>query len=119
MTTLRVRVQSYQDMIAEVEHKASQSALGSRVEPESTYTFSSWAMLHKTLSPMRIEIIRAMTGQGAMSVREVARRVGRDVKNVHGDLEMLTRNGVIEKTADGVIFPYDRIHVEFDIETAA
>ncbi len=119
MTTLRVRVQSYENMIEEVERKVDQAALGNRIDSENTYTFSSWAMLHKTLSPTRIEIIRAMTGQGAMSVREVARRVGRDVKNVHGDLEMLTRNGVIEKTADGVIFPYDRIHVEFDIETAA
>jgi len=54
-----------------------------------------------------------------MSVRDVARAVGRDVKNVHADLEMLAMNGVIDKTGDGVAFCYDRIYVEFDIEVAA
>jgi predicted transcriptional regulator len=119
MTTLSVRVQDYENVIAKVERKAALAAEGKAVETGSTYSFPSWDMLHRTLAPTRIEIIRAMAGQGPMTVREVARRVGRDVKNVHADLDMLSKNGIIDKTAEGVTFPYDRIHIEFDIEAAA
>lgn len=119
MTTLKVRVQAYEDTIAEVERKVKAFEEGRSVEAESAYSFPTWDMLHRTLAPKRLEIIRAMAGQGVMSVREVARRVGRDFKNVHADVDMLAKNGVIDKTDEGVIFPYDRIHVEFDIEAAA
>ena len=46
-----------------------------------------------------------MTGQGAMSIREAARRVGRDIKAVHGDIQALIRAGIIDRTEGGVIFP--------------
>jgi predicted transcriptional regulator len=51
-----------------------------------------------------------------MSIREVARRVGRDFKGVHTDVKTLAGNGILRKTADGrVVFPYDRIHFDFEI----
>jgi predicted transcriptional regulator len=72
------------------------------------------------LTPKRWEIVGAMTGAGAMSIREVARRVGRDVKAVHADIQVLLRSGVIKKTGAGkIIFPYDAVHVDFKLEAAA
>jgi hypothetical protein len=56
-----------------------------------------------------------MSGQGASSIREVARRVGRDVKAVHGDIASLINAGVLDRTADSVIFPYDAVHVDFTL----
>jgi predicted transcriptional regulator len=38
-----------------------------------------------------------MTGQGEMSIREVARRVHRDVKAVHGDVATLIRAGLPDR----------------------
>jgi predicted transcriptional regulator len=32
-----------------------------------------------------------MTGQGSMTIRQAARRVGRDVKAVHGDIQALIK----------------------------
>ncbi len=61
----------------------------------------------------RWAILQAMIGQGALPIREVARRVGRDVKAVHGDVTALRVAGVIERTAAGVVFPYDAVHVDF------
>ena len=119
MTTLRVRVHSYEDLIAEVERKAAAVAAGKTVDSDSTYTFPTYDAMHRTLAPTRIAIIRVMTGQGAMSIREVARRVGRDIKNVHADVDMLVKNGVIDRADEGVVFPYDRILVEFEIDAAA
>lgn len=47
-----------------------------------------------------------MIGQGAMSIREAARRVSRSVKSVHRDVHALVAVGVIDRTDDNhVIFP--------------
>lgn len=39
-----------------------------------------------------------MTGQGPLAIREVARRVGRDVNAVHGDVHALIDAGLLDKT---------------------
>ncbi len=59
-----------------------------------------------------------MTGQGDMSIREVARRVGRDVKAVHGDVTVLVRAGIVERSDAGVVFPYDAVRVDFTLQAA-
>jgi predicted transcriptional regulator len=63
--------------------------------------------------------IKAMTGGGAMTLREVARRVDRDVKAVHGDVHTLLGAGVLRRNADGKIeFPFDAVHVDFVLKAA-
>ncbi|RYE99508.1 MAG: transcriptional regulator, partial [Oxalobacteraceae bacterium] len=76
-------------------------------------------LLWQTLTRKRWELLQAMTGQGVMSIRESARRVGRDVKAVHGDVQALLNAGVIERTAEGILFPYDAVHVDFMLTKAA
>lgn len=87
--------------------------LGNRI------SFLTVEQMWKTLSPKRADILTAMTGQGAMPIREVARRVGRDVKAVHGDVHALLAAGVIERAKGGVLFPYDAVHVDFMLGEAA
>jgi len=89
-------------------------------KPQGSFiSFVSVDLMWKILTPKRWEIIRAMTGAGPLSIREVARRVSRDVKAVHGDVTALIQAGVINKTDDGKIhFPYDRVHVQFELEAA-
>ena len=54
-----------------------------------------------------------------MSIREAARRVGRDVKAVHGDVTALLDAGVLLRTEDGRIeFPFDAVKVEFLLQAA-
>ena len=57
-------------------------------------SFATPELLWQTLTAKRWEILKAMTGAGALSIREVARRVGRDVKAVHGDVTALVQAGV-------------------------
>lgn len=83
-------------------------------------TFPSVQLLWKVLSPKRMDIISAMTGAGELSIREVARRVERDFKAVHTDIQALLNAGVVDKTESGaVMFSYDRVHVDFFMSTAA
>ena len=76
-------------------------------------------MLWKVLTAKRWELLKAMTGAGPMSIREAARRVGRDVKAVHGDVRALLDAGVIVRTSDGAVeFPFDAVKVEFLLHAA-
>lgn len=82
-------------------------------------SFASVELLWRTLTPRRWDILRTMSGQGAMSIRRVARSVERDVKAVHGDITALVEAGIVERVAQGVVFPYDAVHVDFTLTRAA
>jgi predicted transcriptional regulator len=82
-------------------------------------SFASAELLWQTLTRKRWELLRAMTGQGPMSIREAARRVGRDIKAVHADVQALVRAGMIDRTDQGIVFPYDAVHVDFVLTSAA
>lgn len=115
MTTLNICITTVDEInsrfIATVE--GDESARGHFL------SFLSWNLLHDTLSPNRMEIIKSMTGIGKVSIREVARRVNRDVRAVHSDVKKLISQGVIEKSEDGIIFPYDDIHFDFTLRHVA
>lgn len=86
----------------------------------SFISFATPELLFKTLTAKRWELLQAMTGTGPMSIREAARRVQRDVKAVHGDVQALLVAGLLEKNEAGqILFPYDAVHVDFMLKEAA
>lgn len=86
---------------------------GEGIEATPSIEFASYEDMHKVLTPVRLAIAKVLMGQGALPIREVARRLGRDVQAVHGDVTTLVNAGVIDRTADGIEFPYDGIHFDF------
>lgn len=81
--------------------------------------FATPELLWKVLSAKRWELLKALCGAGPVSIREALRRVGRDVKAVHGDIATLLTAGVLHRTDSGAIeFPYDAVKVEFLLEAA-
>ena len=92
------------------------------LEGESQGTFISFespALLFKVLTSKRWELLKVMTGAGPLSIREAARRLGRDVKAVHGDVHVLLNAGILQKIDKGRIdFPFDAVHVEFMLKAA-
>jgi predicted transcriptional regulator len=79
--------------------------------------FLDLELMWRTLTPKRWDVLGAMVGQGPLSIREVARRVNRDVKAVHGDVTRLVASGLVKKTPTGEVeFPYDEIRVDFSIK---
>src|SRR5579863_1730821 len=80
-------------------------------------SFATPELLLKTLTQLRWDILKKMTGAGAMSIRELARRVGRDVRRVHDDVLVLLNVGVLERAENGdIAFPYDAVHVDFTLQ---
>jgi len=90
-----------------------------RGQPQGAHiTFASVELLWKILTVKRWELLRALSGQGPVSIREAARRVGRDVKAVHGDVHALLDAGILDRSEQGVEFPYDAVHVDFMLRAA-
>lgn len=76
-------------------------------------------MLWKVLAPNRMDILKALTDSEPHALREIARRVSRDVKAVHSDMQLLLKAGVLDKTETGKIhFAYDAIHLDFMLKAA-
>jgi predicted transcriptional regulator len=90
-----------------------------RGERSARISFATPELLWRVLTARRWELLRAMRGAGPMSIREASRRVGRDVKGVHGDVTALLNAGVVDRIEDGrIVFPYDAIKVEFLLHAA-
>ena len=82
-------------------------------------SFESPVLLFKVLTGKRWELLKVMTGAGPIAIREAARRLGRDVKAVHGDVHALLNAGILQKTDNGRIdFPFDAVHVNFMLKAA-
>lgn len=87
-------------------------------EAAARLDFDNLETAWKVLNERRWTILRAMAGQGGLSVREIARRVHRDVHAVHSDVRALHASGVIDKTPEGkMILPFDIIRLDFTFDT--
>lgn len=114
MNTVTIGISSPQEISARFL-----SAWETRKPQGAHIGFASLELMWKTLTLKRWEILKAMTGAGEITIRDVARRVNRDVKAVHGDVKLLLGCGLVEKTDSGkVIFPYDSLHVDFMLQAA-
>jgi predicted transcriptional regulator len=77
-------------------------------------SFETPALLFKVLTQKRWELLSVLTGAGAVTLREAARRVERDVKAVHGDIHALLKVGILQKTEENrIVFPFEAVHVNF------
>lgn len=102
---------------AEVTRRTLDAFRGKR--QRARISFATPELLWSVLTAKRWEILKAMTGQGPLAIREIARRVSRDVKAVHADVQALIGAGVLDKTAENrVVFPFDAVRVEFTLRAA-
>ena len=107
MNTLIIGNQPVAQRRAEIVHawKTGKPEAAARLDFESLE--GAW----KLLIGKRWAILRAMAGQGPLAIREIARRVDRDVRALH-------LSGVIDKTPEGrMILPYDVTHLDFTFAT--
>jgi predicted transcriptional regulator len=115
MNTVILEVRSLADTLADTA-RAMQSGRG---EHQARIGFAMPELLWQVLMAKRWELLRAMCGAGAMSIREAARRIGRDVKAVQGDVVALLEAGVLSRAAEGgAVFPFEAVKVEFMLEAA-
>lgn len=76
-------------------------------------------VLFRRITPKRWTVLTALQASGPQSVRELARLLDRDVKNVHGDVQALIEIGLIECKGTSVRVPFDEIRAAFRLTRAA
>jgi len=115
MKTVVLEVRSLAETLADV----SRVIQADRPETEERIAFATPELLWKVLTAKRWDILKALCGAGPISIREAARRVGRDVKAVHGDVTALLVAGVLSHAEGGRIeFPFQSVKVEFMLQAA-
>jgi predicted transcriptional regulator len=113
MKTVTLEVASRED----VTRRTLQAFTGKK--QRARISFATPELLWKVLTAKRWEILKAMAGQGPLTIREVARRIERDVKAVHSDVHALLDAGLLERTENNqVAFPFDAIRVAFTLRAA-
>jgi predicted transcriptional regulator len=117
MTTLIVRLSTNEDVKVRFVAVEKLALASQAVEATPSVEFATYDDMHRILAPPRLAIVKALAGQGTLSIREIARRVERDVRAVHRDVTRLVHAGVIDRHENGVEFPYDNIHFEFDVRS--
>jgi predicted transcriptional regulator len=113
MRTVTFEVSSF----ADVERRARDAFQGKKQRPR--ISFATPELLFRLMTENRWHLIRAASGAGPLALRELSRRLDRDVKSVHRDVHALLNAGVLQKNDDGlIIFPFDAIHVDFVVIAA-
>jgi predicted transcriptional regulator len=96
--------------------RVAKSALADSYQGE-TLNFESPGAFFGRLTERRWALVTALQGQGAMAVRELARRAGRDVKRVHEDVQVLAELGLVERDeAGGVLCPFADVHIDMHVQ---
>lgn len=108
--TLHVKVG---ETLAEAGERAAKTMKAlERGQPVAPYFGVSFAEVGQMLSaftPRRWELIAALRETGPVTVAELARRLGRNYKNVHTDVSHLMEWMAVERDEDG------RVHVPWSL----
>ena len=89
---------------------------GERVQPYFGVSFEQVGQMLAAFTPKRWELIAALREAGPLTVAELARRLGRNYKNVHADVTQLAEWMTVERTEDGrVSVPWSEIVVDMKL----
>jgi predicted transcriptional regulator len=93
---------------------------GSQAYAGEVLNFETPGAFFDHLTGRRWALVQALQGAGALPLRELARRVERDVKRVHEDVQALAELGLVERTeAGGVLCPFATIHIDMHMQGGA
>jgi predicted transcriptional regulator len=110
---LDLRVSGAGDALDRFEAMWNRVADGLAVKPLEVLSFADLPLLLKTLTPARWALLEALREKSAASVYELAKRLGRNYKNVHTDVSALAGLGLVTKDENGVSVPWHVIRAEF------
>jgi predicted transcriptional regulator len=88
----------------------------SEVRSEHRLHFDSLETLLKALTPARWALLMRLRAKGSMSIRGLARELGRDYKNLHTDVQRLKEIGLVERGEnDNVEAPWDTVEARLQL----
>jgi predicted transcriptional regulator len=110
--TLTVRVANRESFFSEAIEAAKRIDAGEGYQGEAR-SFETMPLLLAVFSPKRWELIIELQRLGPSTLRGLARALGRDVKRVHEDANLLLEEGIIERDATNkLLVPFKQIRLE-------
>lgn len=94
----------------------NRAATGAHVN-ERHLSFGTLQEAASVLTPRRLDLLRAVHGESASSIRALAQRLGRDYRNVHADVVTLVDHGLIDRDDAGGLHA-DYGGITFDLALA-
>ena len=109
---LELRVGPPADALDRFEAAWNRVAEGRKVSPLRVLSLEDLPALVRALSPARWRIVEDLKKSGPGSIYELAKRLGRDYKNVHTDVTQLVALGLLQKAGAGVGVEWDAVRAE-------
>ncbi len=81
-----------------------------------TLNFETPGAIFGRLTEGRWALVATLLGQGTLTARELSRRVGRGVKRVHEDVQILADLGLVERDeAGGVLCAFADVRIDMHV----
>lgn len=110
---LEIRVAPPRDALDRFEAAWNRVAEGRKLAPLRVLSLEDLPAFSRTLTPARWALLENLKKDGPCSIYELAKRLGRDYKNVHTDATALLSLSLIEKDDQGrVRVPWDTVRAE-------
>ena len=123
---VKVGIKSWEENKKELQSVFQRTEEQSVLPAEESFFFVDIETFRKCLTTKRLTLLWTVAEKHPQSVRALASLLGREVKNVSGDLEYLRQVGLVEfrpSTAHGnaraPVVPYDRLDVSLDLRHPA
>ncbi len=110
---------SLKDAAARVADAWRRAERGEKVVAEDNITFLSWSALASHMTDKRYELLRHLHRHPAVSIRALARDLGRDFKRIHEDVTALEAIGLIERDGTMLRADYDEIRASILLDAPA
>ncbi|WP_277542872.1 HVO_A0114 family putative DNA-binding protein [Haloarcula laminariae] len=116
-STLRITSKPFEDHKQSALDRAEQWEQGKEVP--HVVNFQDASRLQRILTPCRLELVRSLMDAPAESMRDLADRLDRDVRQVHDDLQLLSEYRIIHFREEGGAkkphIPYDTVKIEVEL----
>lgn len=117
-----VRIKSLEDVFEEAKDVMKCLEKGEKVKKHEGISFKNLDVMRKVLTEERLRILKTIKKEHPASIYELAKILGRDMKNTFNDVQYLAQAGFIEieKTKEGrekatPHVKYDRILLEIPV----
>jgi predicted transcriptional regulator len=117
MKTFEIRIKTTERALKDFTHAFKAVQAGRRVERREGVFFTSVEAARNLLTPERIRLLALIHERKPESIYQLAKMTNRDPKNVHEDIRLLERYGILktrirpgaQRTQRVPTVPYDEI----------
>lgn len=117
-----IRIKSLEDVFEEAKDVMKRLEKGEKVKKHEGISFENLDVMRRVLTEERLRILKTIKKEHPSSIYQLAKMLGRDIKNTFDDVQYLTQAGFIElkKTKEGrekatPLVKYDKILLEIPV----